>query len=102
MAHVSQPDFARAARGAPISRGRAGIEPIMGGTSSMARCAVRNVHRESAEAAMAYFDRSTAKWLLLGGSAGAAVRTHHNGLARAEWDFASEISAWAARPHRPN
>jgi hypothetical protein len=91
VAHVSQADFARAARGAPILTGQgAGIEPIMGGISSIARCAVRDVHRKSPEAAMAYFNRSTAKWLLLGGSAAAAVRTYHDSLAQyIAWDGGS-------------
>jgi hypothetical protein len=91
MAHVSQADFTRAARGAPILAGQGSeIEPIIGGISSIARCAVRDVHRKSPEAAMSYFNGGTAKWLLLGGSAAAAVRTYHDSLAQyIAWDGGS-------------
>lgn len=91
MAHVSQADFTRAARGAPSSGGQgAEIEPIIGGISSIARCAVRDVHRVSPEAAMSYYNGSTAKWLLLGGAAAAAVRTYHDSLAQyIAWDGGS-------------
>jgi hypothetical protein len=91
MAEVSQADFARAARGAPVLGGQGvEIEPIMGAISSIAKCAVRDVHRKSPEAAMAYFNGGTAKWLLLGGSAAATVRTYHDSLAQyIAWDGGS-------------
>jgi hypothetical protein len=77
MAHVSQADFARAARGAEVSAGEsAEIEPIIGGVSSVARAAVRRVHKESPQAAVAYFNGKTAKWLLVGGWTAGAVRAY--------------------------
>lgn len=91
MAHVSQADFARAARGAPVLDGvDAQIEPIIAGISSVARCAVRDVHRKSPEAAVAYFNGRTARWSFLGGWAAAAVATYHDSLVRyIAWDGGS-------------
>jgi len=90
MAEVSQVDFARAVRGSLPSALDGEIEPIIGGISSIARCAVRDVHRKSPQAAMAYFNGRTAKWALLGGSAASAVRTYHDSLAQyIAWDGGS-------------
>jgi hypothetical protein len=103
MAHVSQADFARAARGAPVLGGQGSeIEPIIGGISSIARCAVRDVHRKSPEAAMAYYNAGTAKWLLLGGSAAAAVRTYHDSLAQyIAWDGGSGVADFDVGLRKP-
>jgi hypothetical protein len=82
MAHLAQSDFTRLARGAQILGRQGGIEPIIGGISSVARCAVREVHRASPAAAMSYFNSKTARWALSGGSVAAAVRTYHDSLAQ--------------------
>lgn len=91
MAHVSQADFARAARGGTIlpPEGQA-IEPILGGISSVSRCAVREVHRNSPEGAISYFNSRTAKWLLQGGWAAATVKSYRVALDQyIEWDGGS-------------
>jgi hypothetical protein len=91
VAHVSQADFTRAARGSTVLAGKGQeIEPILGGISSVSKCAVREVHRNSAEAAVAYFNGRTAKWLLQGGWAAATVKTYRVSLDQyIAWDGGS-------------
>jgi hypothetical protein len=91
MAHVSQADFARAARGGtPLPAEGVAIEPIIGGISSVSRCAVREVHRKSPEGAVSYFNSRTAKWLLQGGWAAATVKSYRVALDQyIAWDGGS-------------
>jgi hypothetical protein len=91
VAELSQADFARVARGGEILSGAGEkIEPIMGGISSVSRCAAREVHRRSPEAAVAYFDGKTANWALQGGRAAATVGAYRVSLERyIAWDGGS-------------
>jgi hypothetical protein len=91
MAHVSQADFARAVRGGTVAAAEGQeIEPIVGAISSVSRCAVREVHRNSPEAAIAYFNGKTAGWVLQGGWLAATVRTYRVSLDQyIAWDGGS-------------
>ena len=88
MPELSQAEYTRAVRGAPVIPGAdPDIEPVVAGISSVARCAIRNVHRQSAASALAYFDGRVAKYA--GGPAWATAQAFRAALKRyIAWDAA--------------
>lgn len=81
MAEYTQAAFARAARGASVGRG-ADIEPVVKGISSIARAAVRRVHKESPDKARTYFLSKSARFRLMGGRPAATAQTYGSSFER--------------------
>jgi hypothetical protein len=94
MPELSQSDFTRGVRGAKVVPGQiSNIEPILKGLSSISRAAVRRVHKESPDAALAYFADKTARFRLSGGRPAAAAGSFHRSLLRyIEWDGIGEAA----------
>lgn len=91
MGNVSQADFTRAVRSGQIVVGSEDdIEDVVKGISSIARAAVRKVHRDSPAAARSYFAGMVAKYLLGGGSAAGTARAYGHALdTYIDWDGGS-------------
>jgi hypothetical protein len=96
MLQLSQAEFTRAARGATVTPGAdPDIEPVLMGITSIARTAVRKVHRTTPAAAVAYYNAGVAKYA--GGPAWPTARAYAMALNRyIAWDAA------VARPMRPD
>lgn len=88
MAHVTQSEFARAVRGGAVTVGvPPPVEPLVLGLSSIARAAVRRVHKQSAAAATQYFDQKASGYLNSPGPVGATAQRFRDSLDRyIQWD----------------
>lgn len=88
MADVTQAEFCRAVRGGSVSVGSVPpVEFFVLGLSSVARAAVRKVHKNSVAFARTYFGNSVATFLQSGGPAAATARSFGASLDRyIQWD----------------
>lgn len=88
MPELSQADFTRGVRGDRIVPGQTpNIEPIVKGISSVSRAAVRRVHDETPDAALAYFADKVAKFRLMGGRPAATAASYRQSLLQyIEWN----------------
>jgi hypothetical protein len=88
MADVSQAEFCRAVRGGSVRVGETpDVEFFVLGLSSVARAAVRRVHKDSPAAARAYFGSRVAQFLQRGGTGAATARSFGNSVDRyIQWD----------------
>jgi hypothetical protein len=101
MANVSQAEFGRAARGAPVTPGLPpGIEPFILGMGHSARAAIRDVHRKSPAIARADFVGKVSGFLLRGDPAADVARDYIRCIDRyIAWD--GEAAPAAALPTKP-
>ncbi len=88
MADARQAEFCRAVRGAAVTVGAPPpVEPLVLGLSSIARAAIRRVHRQSAASAVAYFDSRASGYLQSPGAVGAAAQSFRDSVQRyIQWD----------------
>lgn len=94
MSEVPQADLARAIRGGVVDDSSE-IEPVVLGISSVARAAVRRVHRTSPHVARAYYSGKVAGYLSQGGSAAATARSYGDSIDQyILWD--SQAGGWGA------
>lgn len=88
MVELSQSEYARAVRGIPVTPGAPPqTPPLLLGLSAVARTAVRRVHTESPDVAVAYFNRRVAKWRAAGPRAAGTTNAFGRRLDQyVEWD----------------
>lgn len=88
MPELAQAEFARVVRGGTIKVGEPPpIEPVVMALSSIARAAVRRVHKGSPSLAKAYYAGKVARFLRRGGNAAATARSYEHSLNRyIGWD----------------